>query len=75
MQKRKWRWVTRDEDLCHVHVVSVHGGKRKPEYIDNRYRFEETEADFNHDAFEAMTGIKIKPGDCLKVEFAGRVVE
>lgn len=73
MAKRRWRWVTRDDDICRSHVVEVKKSAKRPEF--NGCYSGVSEADFDADAFAKITGITIKPGNCIKVEFSAKVVE
>lgn len=71
MAKRKWRWVSRDDD---ARMVDIWGKHMKPKkfgsnYIDSNFIM------VCHKEFERLFGITIKPGEAVKVEFTAKVVE
>lgn len=72
--RRKWRWVTRGKGADYVDVWF---GATKPlqdfrgRYFDNTLKVVTVCAR----DFMAATGIKIKPGQCLKVDFSAKIIE
>lgn len=76
-QGRKWRWVSRDKSE-REEFVDVWANKEKPSaYVE----FGETifggarYASICHAELLALTGIDIKPGQCVRVEFTAKVLE
>ena len=70
--KRRWRWVTRDSGTGFIKVWASHLKPDKNDLGDYRGGGFVTVC---CDEFKLATGIKIKPSECLKVEFSAKVVE
>lgn len=75
--KRKWVWVTRDEDDGGEEFCVIWDGPTKPTLNGKtwdrsiRLRLTLVCAKF----LFKYTGIKLKPGECKRVEFSGKIVE
>lgn len=74
MARRKWRWVTRDSDICHEHIVVIAASVKEPTIEDGRF-WGATDAEFGVKEFERLFGITIKPGEAVKVQFDAKVVK
>lgn len=71
-RKRKWVWIGADRDR----TVCFHAQKEKPTL--NFWKEWESFSKSGYiciDDFNAATGLNLKPGDCVKVEFSAKVVK
>lgn len=76
MEHRKWRWVSRDDG---EDTVDVWFGDQKPQPYEEDgvviFEAQDNFLGFSFPAFVAITGIDIKPGQCIKIEFTAKVLE
>lgn len=74
MSKRKWRWVSRR--LVNNSSVRIWNGVKKPK-LDNYGFWEDGSNDYSiccSNGFKSLFGFVPEPGECIKVEFEGRVI-
>lgn len=73
--KQKWAWVSRDKECCFVRIWYR---ETKPAIVSDRYWISSTVANsvlICMEVFKRLTGVSVKPCECLKVQFAGTVLE
>jgi len=72
--KRRWKWVTCDDG-----GIVIWGGALKPtcnDYGDFNQRATSASCDaMTTQQFQAQYGIRVKIGDCVKVEFSAKVIK
>lgn len=74
---RNWRWVTRNPKNTSAQFVAIWLSQERPKmqaeieiWLGRGEKVLVCAAEFKR-----LTGINIKPGECLKVEFTARVIE
>lgn len=73
-QERKWRWVTCQKDYRGL-LVWIHSGAKKPSLGPYGFFVGPHSVAICHNEFFLATGVLLKDGDCLKVEFNAKVLE
>lgn len=75
-KKRTWRWVTRDpEGAYYSKFIAIHSHHKKPNLIASEFISEDGAILACLKEFKKITGIDIKHGECVKVEFSAKVVK
>jgi hypothetical protein len=77
---RKWFWVSRNDsdspDInIHIRARKPQRDKHYPDCWDFWYGFHpEGDTDMCRKYFEKFTGIKLKPGECKKVQLTAKIL-